>query len=103
MRLVNCAIFLGDILGRGSKTVILVYDTWANLHPIMCICGYLGVFACIWVYCWIFQIRFVDLFLYIFFFWGVGGILGRGSLGLQKCMIHGCQGGFSDDSSFSQW
>ena len=39
--------FGGDILGRSSKTVILLYDSWANLldHSIVCICGYLGVFV----------------------------------------------------------
>ena len=51
-------IFL-DFLGRGSKTVILIYDTWANLLSIMCICGFLDVFGCIcgfykydlWIFC----------------------------------------------------
>ena len=51
--------FFGDFLGRGSKTVILIYDTWANLLSIMCICGFLDVFGCIcgfykydlWIFC----------------------------------------------------
>jgi hypothetical protein len=36
-----------DFLGRCSKTVNLIYDTWANLFSIMCICGFLCVFGCI--------------------------------------------------------
>ncbi len=42
---VDFVCFVGDILGCGSKMVILIYDTWANPHLIMCICRYLGVFV----------------------------------------------------------
>ncbi len=44
---------------ESEDAVILIYDTWANLPLIMCICGFLGVFGCIcgfykynlWIFC----------------------------------------------------
>ncbi len=57
-------VILFYMLDRGSKTVILIYDTWASVFSIVCICGYVGVFGCIcgfykydlWMFC--------DFFLY---------------------------------------
>ena len=62
-----CVIFL-DFLGRGSKTVSLIYDTWANLLSIMCICGFFGVFWCI---CGFYK---YDLWILCDFFSGFPGL-----------------------------
>jgi hypothetical protein len=72
-----CLWFSLDLLDWGSKTVILIYDTWANLLSIMCICGFWGVFGCIcgfykynfWIFCQFFCISWVRVarrsFLYM--------------------------------------